>query len=64
MGLVSTQQAAEMTGLHVETIRRLCRAGKLRAKRVGRVFVIEERDLRALIANPPTRGRPRKGKTE
>ncbi len=60
MGVVSTQQAAEITGLHPETIRRLCRQGTIRAQRIGRVYVIDERDLRRYLANPPKPGRPRK----
>ena len=61
MGVVSTHQAAEITGLHVETIRELLRAGRIKATRIGRVYVIDERDLRAFMAKPrPKPGRPRK----
>lgn len=61
MGVVSTQQAAERYGLHVETIRRWIRAGVLRAQRVGRVYVVDEAALRRVVATPPRPGRPRKG---
>jgi excisionase family DNA binding protein len=65
MGVVSTQQAAEITGLHVETIRDYLRAGKIRATRIGRVYVIDERDLRAFMARPrPKTGRPRKDRSK
>lgn len=60
MGVVSTQQAAEQYGLHVETIRRWIRTGTLRAQRIGRVYVVDERDLRRVMADPPKGGRPRK----
>lgn len=60
MGVVSTQRAAELTGLHVETIREYLRAGRIRAIRIGRVYVIDERDLRAFMAKPRRPGRPRK----
>jgi excisionase family DNA binding protein len=63
MGVVSTQQAAEITGLHVETIREYLRAGRIRAQRIGRVYVIDERDLRRFMAVPRKAGRPRKGQT-
>lgn len=61
MGVVSTQQAAEQYGLSVETIRRWARQGVLKTQRIGRTYVIDERDLRRVIANPPKPGRPRKG---
>ncbi len=60
MGVVSTQRAAEIAGLHPETVRRLCREGKIRNSRIGRVYVIDERDLRRFMASPPRPGRPRK----
>lgn len=61
MGVVSTRQAAEITGLHVETIREYLRAGRIKAQRIGRVYVIDERDLRRFMATPRKPGRPRKG---
>lgn len=60
MGVVSTQQAAEITGLHVETIREYLRAGRIKATRIGRTYVIDERDLRRFMATPRKPGRPRK----
>lgn len=62
MGVVSTQRAAEITGLHPETIRRLCRQGTIKAQRIGRVYVIDERALRKYLANPPKVGRPPKAR--
>jgi excisionase family DNA binding protein len=61
MGVVSTQRAAEITGLHVETIREYLRAGRIKATRIGRTYVIDERDLRRFMATPRKPGRPRKG---
>ena len=60
MGVMSTAEAAAYAGLHVETIRDYIRRGLLKARRFGRTYVIEERDLRRLMANPPKPGRPRK----
>lgn len=60
MGVVSTRQAAEVTGLHVETIREYLRAGRIKATRIGRTYVIDERDLRRFMAIPRKSGRPRK----
>ena len=62
MGVVSTQQAAEITGLHVETIREYLRAGRIKATRIGRTYVIDERDLRRFMATPRKPGRPPKEK--
>ena len=59
---MSTQEAADRAGLHVETIRGYIRRGLLKARRFGRVYVIEERDLNRLLANPPKSGRPPKRK--
>jgi excisionase family DNA binding protein len=60
MGLMSTQQAADKAGVHVETVRNWIRHGYLKAVRWGRTYAIEERDLKKLLANPPKSGRPRK----
>jgi excisionase family DNA binding protein len=62
MGVVSTQKAAEITGLHVETIREYLRAGRIKATRIGRTYVIDERDLRRFMATPRKPGRPPKEK--
>lgn len=60
MGVVSTQQAADTYGLSVETIRRWARQGVLKTQRIGRTYVIDVRDLKRVMANPPKAGRPRK----
>ncbi len=62
MGVVSTQRAAEITGLHVETIREYLRAGRIKATRIGRTYVIDERELRRFMATPRKPGRPPKEK--
>jgi excisionase family DNA binding protein len=64
MGVVSVKQAAEITGLHPETIREYLRAGRIKAQRIGRVYVIDERDIRAFLAKPRKPGRPRKDATK
>jgi len=60
MAVMGTEEAAAFSGLHVETIRDYCRRGVLPSRRIGRVYLIEERDLKRLLANPPKPGRPRK----
>ena len=59
---MSAQEAAEYAGVHVQTVRHWIKAGHLKAKRWGRTYAIEERDLKKLLADPPKPGRPRKTK--
>lgn len=61
MPVMSTSEAATYAGVHVETIRLYIRNGHLKARKFGRTYVIEERDLKRLLADPPKPGRPRKG---
>ena len=39
---ISTDKAAAITGKHPETIRRWCRKGKLKHKKIGHEFLILE----------------------
>ncbi|WP_119069430.1 helix-turn-helix domain-containing protein [Aggregatilinea lenta] len=47
----STDEVAALLGLHVRTIRRFIREGKLRATRVGKQFRIAESDLSKLVGS-------------
>ena len=60
MAVVSVEQAAEISGLHPQTLREHLRAGRLKAMRIGRVYVIDEADLHAFMATRKKPGRPRK----
>lgn len=60
MALMTTQEAADRAGLHIETIRHYIRQGHLKARLMGRFYVIDSKDLDRLLANPPKPGRPRK----
>lgn len=60
MPVMSVREAAAFANLSEETIRRYIRSGRLAAREFGRFYVIEERDLKRLLANPPKPGRPRK----
>lgn len=47
---VTIQQAAEIIGVHANTVRNLINSGKLKASRIGlRLVRIERRDLDALF---------------
>jgi excisionase family DNA binding protein len=58
---ITPAEAAARTGLHVETIRNYLRTGRLRAQRVGRMYLIDPKALAPLVEDKPRRGRP-KGK--
>lgn len=53
-------EAAKIAGLEPETIRAYAREGRIKARRFGKVYVIEPKDLKAFLAIPRPRGRPRK----
>lgn len=57
-GLLTTSQAAERLGLTRWRINALIRDGRLKATRLGQIFVIEEHDLKAVENRKP--GRPSK----
>lgn len=49
MKLLSTNEAARMTGLTSRTISRWCRDGKISAHKLGRVWRIDEAVLRRFV---------------
>ena len=49
----SPDQVAVLLGLHVRTIRRFIREGRLKATRVGRQYRIAETDLSMLVGSEP-----------
>jgi excisionase family DNA binding protein len=54
---ISVIQAAARTGLNASTIRKYCAQGKLPAKQVGKVWIIQEADLKYAV---PDRRGPKK----
>jgi len=56
---VSASEAAALTGLHIDTIRRYLREGRIKSRRVGRVYLIDRRSLAPLVRSKPTPGRPK-----
>ena len=53
--LYSAEQVAELLNLHVKTVRRYVRDGRLRAKRIGKEYRITHADLEAFAGDmrPP-----------
>jgi excisionase family DNA binding protein len=45
---------------HEETVREYLREGRIKAQKIGRTWIVQERDLRAFMAKPRKPGRPRK----
>ena len=62
MPLISTKEAAERLGLTDGRIRGLILAGELKATKIGKVWIIDTKDLAALQRRKP--GRPRKDRSE
>lgn len=60
----TTPQAAAILGLHRTRVAQLCREGRLKARRVGRDWIIRESDLEAFRAQVRPPGRPaQRGRT-
>ncbi len=57
--LLSVAEAAQRLGLSVAMVRRYCLTGNLPARKVGRDWVIGERDLTAFAEKTRQRGRPK-----
>jgi len=56
--LLSVDQVAERLGLHVRTVRRYVRHGRLRAVRIGKQYRIAREALDALTGREPTAPAP------
>ncbi len=59
---LTTADAAALLGVTRWRVNALIRDGRLKAMRVGQIFLIEERDLKAVAERTP--GRPPKVKVE
>jgi excisionase family DNA binding protein len=51
--VVSIREAAEMLGVHEDTIRRWIKIGKLRATKVDRRVLIKLADIEQMLADNP-----------
>lgn len=48
--LYDLEDISKITGLHVRTLRSAIRAGKMKARKVGKKFLVKEEDLQAFLA--------------
>lgn len=43
--MVSPKQLGELTGMHPETVRRLCQSGQLPARKIGKQWFIDREEV-------------------
>jgi excisionase family DNA binding protein len=55
MDLISTEQAAKALGVTRRRVQALIKTGRLKAEKVGRVYVIRPKDLEAVRVRTPGR---------
>ena len=60
---LNTIQVAILLGIGADRVRQLCKRGQLKAIKVGRDWVVEERDALAFAAKERPPFRPRKQST-
>jgi excisionase family DNA binding protein len=58
MSFISTKRAAEILGVNDSRVRQLILGGRLPARKIGRDWIIREKDLKKVADRKP--GRPRK----
>ena len=58
MKILTTKQAAKVLGINDSRVRQLILSGRLPARKFGRDWIIEEKDLKKVADRKP--GRPRK----
>lgn len=59
---VNVVEAAEVLGVHWETVKRMCREGRIPAQKIHNMWLIDKKDLKkfASIYNEPRRGKRNK----
>ncbi len=58
---ITTTEAAEISGYHVNHIRRLVRAGEIKAQKFGPILQIDRRSLLAYLSAAEKSGDKRRG---
>lgn len=61
MKLINTKEASRQLGVNMQRVRQLIAAGRLPAQKVGRDWIIRERDLAKVADRRP--GRPKKAES-
>ena len=62
---LTTAEASSVLGLHTETIKRLCRLGKLKGEKVNNGWLISKKEVDTFASTySETRGRPPNGRAQ
>ena len=62
---LTTAEASSVLGLHTETIKRLCRLGKLKGEKVNNGWLIPKTETETFASGyKETRGRPANGRAQ
>ena len=62
---LTTPEASSVLGLHTETIKRLCRLGRLKGEKVNNGWLIPKTEIEAFVSTyKETRGRPANGRAQ
>lgn len=59
---MTVTQAAELAGCSTQRIRLLAKLERIKAEKIGTVWMIDKSHAQILADNPPVVGRPRRGK--
>jgi excisionase family DNA binding protein len=60
MGVISTNETAQRLRLSLRRVQTLIQRGQLRATKLGRDWMVDEKDLQEFARRPRKPGRPRK----
>jgi excisionase family DNA binding protein len=58
---ITTKEAADLSGYHPDHLRRLIRAGDIRARKVSIIWLIDQRSLSDYMARAEQSGDKRRG---
>lgn len=56
--MITTKETSEKLGVSIRRVQALINSGRLKAKKLGQIWVIEEKDLEAVQDRKP--GKPKK----
>ena len=62
---LTTPEASSVLGLHTETIKRLCRLGKLKGEKINNGWLMSKKEVDTFASTyKETRGRPANGRAQ
>lgn len=51
MKLYTLQEVAELLGIHYQTVRKLIQNGELKAKKIGKGYIVTSENLKQYVSN-------------